>query len=398
MAERVLAERYRLDGVLGVGGVARVYLGTDLRLGRAVAVKVFRADSDDEQVRRFETEVRILAGLEHPALVPIHDSGVHDGHPFLVLRLVEGSTLRREIENGPLPLERVRALGARLATALAHVHGHGVVHRDVKPSNILLDGRGEAVLADFGLARLVDSPRLTSSDRMTGTAAYLAPEQVTGAEVGFPADVYALGLVLLECLTGTREYEGGGVETALARLHRPPRVPRDLPDELVRLLLLMTALPARRRPTAAKCAQLLAAAPPTDPVRPRRRWAPLVGASAVVVVAAICWASTADTTLRQPAAPAGPPIPTATPTTQPTDATWQPPTEQAPTTERPLTTDQEPAVEQPPTSDQATTTDQTTTADQATTAERPAVTPASAPPPLPDRADKPAKKPKHKDG
>ncbi|MBM7773884.1 hypothetical protein JOD54_004088 [Actinokineospora baliensis] len=278
MAERVLVGRYRLGGVVGVGGVARVYRGTDLRLGRAVAVKVLRADADEEQVRRFEAEVRILAALDHPGLVPIHDSGVHEGHPFLVLRLVEGTTLRREIQNGPLPVERVRALGTGLATALAHVHGNGVVHRDVKPSNILLDERGGALLADFGLARVIDSPRLTSSDRMTGTAAYLAPEQVTGARVGYPADVYALGLVLLECLTGTREYEGGGVETALARLHRPPRVPRDLPPDLVRLLLLMTALPARRRPSAADCARLLAIAPPAEPAPARRRWIPLLPA------------------------------------------------------------------------------------------------------------------------
>ncbi|WP_309117968.1 protein kinase [Saccharothrix sp.] len=159
------------------------------------------------------------------------------------------------------------------------------MHRDVKPSNILLDRDGRRVyLADFGLAMQAQATRLTRSGLVLGTAAYLAPEQVRGGEVGPPADVYALGLVLLECLTGRAEYPGGDAESALARLHRAPRIPAHLPAVLRELLTAMTALAPRRRPTAADCAQALAEAgaagrtprrrppnpPPAHPTRPTR--------------------------------------------------------------------------------------------------------------------------------
>ncbi|MFT7840221.1 serine/threonine-protein kinase [Saccharothrix sp. BKS2] len=255
---RVLVDRYRLDGVLGVGGMARVHLGWDLRLRRPVAVKVCTA-TDEVGVRRFAHEARTLAALVHPGLVPVYDLAESGPTPFVVMRLLDGGTLRDLLAAGPLPTGRVRELGARLADALAHVHSRGVVHRDVKPGNVLLDRHGAAHLADFGLARSADATRLTRVDEVVGTAAYLAPEQIRGEDVGPPADVYALGLVLLECLTGRREYGGGVVAAANARLHRPPEVPRDLPADLVRLLTLMTSLSARRRPTADRCARDLGA-------------------------------------------------------------------------------------------------------------------------------------------
>ncbi|GAA1274825.1 serine/threonine-protein kinase [Saccharothrix xinjiangensis] len=292
---QVLAGRYRLVGKLGTGGMAEVYRGWDVVLRRYVAVKVFRGE-DLVAGSRFDNEVRTLAGLSHPGLVSVYDAGEWDGTSFVVLRLVDGPTLREQLAGGPLTSRQTRALGALLADALAHVHQHRVVHRDVKPSNILLDEDGIPYLADFGLARSAGSTRLTNARQVVGTAAYLAPEQVRGEDVGPAADVYALGLVLLECLTGRREYQGSQVEAAVARLHRPPDIPRHLPTDLARLLRRMTALSPRQRPTTAECAALLrtptqlttvfAVEPDTEVTRPvSTSWAKLVVAGAAVIAA-----------------------------------------------------------------------------------------------------------------
>ncbi len=289
-ARRPLAERYELGELLGSGGMADVHRAWDTRLRRQVAVKLFRPGAD---ARRFDSEARTLASLSHPGLVQVHDAGTADGTPFVVLELVRGPTLRDRVESGPLRVEEVRRLGAQLADALAYVHGRGVVHRDVKPSNILLGD--QARLADFGLARLVDSTHLTEAGQLVGTAAYLAPEQVRGEETGLAADVYALGLVLLECLTGQREYQGSDIEAAVARLHRSPVVPDELPADLRHLLTLMTSLSPRRRPTAAQCAHALrhpgqTLVGPSVPVRPPVR---MLAASAVLVLLTVAGVATA---------------------------------------------------------------------------------------------------------
>ncbi|MEU4745148.1 serine/threonine-protein kinase [Actinosynnema sp. NPDC023658] len=253
----LVAGRYELTGSLGGGGMAEVHRAWDTDLRRPVAVKVFRPNGDDDAVRRFELEARTLARLSHPGVVSLYDAGIHVGRPFMVLKLVEGPTLGARTGRGALSVGEVRRLGAAVAEALVHVHGQGVVHRDVTPSNILLDHDDVPYLADFGLAFSANDARITRTGHVPGTAAYLAPEQVRGSEVGPAADVYALGLVLLECLTGRREYRGRGVDVALARLHRPPAVPENLPADLMRLLSLMTSLAARRRPTAQDCAAAL---------------------------------------------------------------------------------------------------------------------------------------------
>nr|WP_245695297.1 serine/threonine-protein kinase [Streptomyces antibioticus] len=254
----VVAGRYRLDAVIGTGGCADVHRGFDLRLRRPVAVKVFRPGTGFDTEEDFRGEAEILARLEHPGVVSAYDAGRHGGDGYLVMQLVDGPTLKARIAEGPLPCRSVAVLGAGLADALAHAHGAGVLHRDVKPSNILLDASGRPHLSDFGISRLLDATTRTATGTLTGTAAYLSPEQVTGRPVGLPADVYALGLVLVECLTGRVEYDGGPLEAAIARLYRPPAIPTDVPADFAALLRDMTDLDEYARPPAEYCARQLA--------------------------------------------------------------------------------------------------------------------------------------------
>ncbi|QFZ21959.1 serine/threonine-protein kinase [Saccharothrix syringae] len=256
----VVDGRYALGTLYGSGGMAEVYRAFDTRLERRVAIKFFPGEASPEDRIRLAREADVLGELHCPGLVEVYDTGVHLGRPYFVMQPVEGGTLRRRMREALEPAEVAR-IGAQVAQVLAHVHAHGVVHRDVKPSNILLDpGEGRAYLADFGLALQAQVTRVTRSGILVGTAGYLAPEQVRGADVLPAADVYALGLVLLECLTGRPEYPGGDTEAALARLHREPRVPTDLPAAWSTALTAMTASDPERRPTAAECARLLAAA------------------------------------------------------------------------------------------------------------------------------------------
>jgi serine/threonine protein kinase len=321
-SDELLAGRYRLDGLLGSGGMAEVHRAWDTQLRRPVAVKLFRWDTDATGGRRFDNEIHTLARLSHPGLVCVYDAGSDEQAPFVVLQLVDGHTLRDRIADGPLAPAEVRRLGARLADALAHVHANGVIHRDVKPSNVLLDAEATPYLADFGLAQLTGATRLTNPDQLVGTAAYLAPEQVRGAELGHAVDVYALGLVLLECLTGQREYRGSDVEAAVARLHRPPVVPEDLPADLVLLLSLMTALTPRRRPTASQCAQALRGDELhlDDPVEETRSLPParptrkvLVAAAVVLGAVGIAWTGSGSSEPVRPGPAASAPEPATTP-------------------------------------------------------------------------------------
>ena len=292
----LLGGRYRLGTLIASGGMSVVHRGWDVAMQRAVAVKLYMPNQDSASQRRFDEEARTLAALTHPGLVAVYDTGTDDEQPYLVLQLVDGPTLRDHLGAGPLTPPEVRALGVRLAQTLAYGHCEGVIHRDVKPSNILLDEHRTPYLADFGISRMIDGSRLTATGQFVGTAGYLAPEQVRGQGCGPAVDVYALGLVLLECLTGQAEYTGSDVEMAVARLSRPPRIPDDAPDDLGGVIAAMTADDPALRPSAAECADLLdgrtrvpsrgAPARTTMLAHPRRRRRLAVGAAAGITVAA----------------------------------------------------------------------------------------------------------------
>jgi hypothetical protein len=253
---RLLGGRYRLDDRVGGGAVAEVFKGLDERLQRPVAIKLFRGDAA-EQLQRHEAEMLTLAGLDHPSLVTVFDAGTDDetGQPYLVMQLVEGPTLGAELKQGRLSPERSARYGAALADALAYVHERGFVHRDVKPANVLISEDGRVHLADFGIARLVDSAHQTKTGDVLGTPAYFAPEQVAGEPVGSPADIYALGIVLIECLTGRKPFEGTAMEVAMARLARAPEIPAEVGDDWHALLEAMTRRQPEQRPAATAVAE-----------------------------------------------------------------------------------------------------------------------------------------------
>jgi serine/threonine protein kinase len=349
----VLGGRYVLGTALGRGGVADVYRADDLELDEPVAVKVLR-NATTADFRRFELEARTLERLDHPSIVRLRAEGEHDGVPYLVLDLVDGEPLSCLIERGALPEDEMQRMGAVLAGALAHAHEVGIVHRDVKPGNVLVDRDRSVHLTDFGIARLVDGAAVTSiteTGLVVGTAAYLAPEQVRGEAATRASDIYSLGLVLLEAVTGARAYDGPPAEAAVARLQRPPRVP-PLAPWLTSLLTSMTALEPRRRPRAAAVADAFAnrtangehtavmpiPAPPPSvsraPVPANRRGRLLAALAAVVIALALILylvgsnartgeppatsdtSTTVPTTASVPAAPATTPS-TASPATQP---------------------------------------------------------------------------------
>ncbi|MGW0658461.1 serine/threonine-protein kinase [Streptodolium elevatio] len=254
----ILGDRYRLTEPLGSGGTADVFRGVDVRLRRDVAVKVFRPGASAVSAERFCQEAELLGRLAHPALVEVHDVGRQASHVYVVMRLVEGVTLREHILDGPLPAARVARLGMRLASALEHVHAAGVVHRDVKPSNVLVGLDDSPYLADFGISRLVDEPTRTAPGMLIGTIPYLAPEQLLGRGSGPASDIHALGLVLLEALKGEKEYPGGPLAAGTERALRAPCIPTWTPTGLFLAIEAMTQAEPADRPDAGECVRLLA--------------------------------------------------------------------------------------------------------------------------------------------
>lgn len=223
---RVIAERYRLGDVLGRTLMSEVYRGEDLRLGRPVAIKLLRGDGSPSSVARFEREAQILARLHHPNIVVVFDVGLDGCDRFIVMELIDGSTLREELDSeGALAPERATRITSSLASALGFAHDHGIVHRDVKPSNVLLPPDGGVKLVDMGIARLLSAEALTQTMTALGTARYMSPEQARGERLDGRSDVYSLGCVLFEMLTGRTPFEGNPVALSFAHTNAPaPRV------------------------------------------------------------------------------------------------------------------------------------------------------------------------------
>ena len=264
MLGRVLGDRFEVVSLIGRGGMASVYQARDTVLDRVVAIKVFAVDTSEDRAR-LESEVRLLSGLNHPNLVTVHDAnlavGPDDGPSFLVMEFVDGATLRDEIAKSALPGDVIVAVASGIGEALHVVHKAGIVHRDVKPANILIESDAptasgvRAKLADFGIARSIGATRLTATQSVIGTAGYLSPEQAAGATVTSASDIYSLGLVLLECFTGQIEYPGTAAETLTARLARDPVLPPSLPVGWSALLGSMVARDPAARPEALEVAR-----------------------------------------------------------------------------------------------------------------------------------------------
>jgi serine/threonine protein kinase, bacterial len=207
----VLDGRYRVDGMIATGGMSTVYRGLDVRLDRPVALKVMdsRYSGDQQFLTRFQREARAVARLKDPGLVAVYDQGFDGRHPFLVMELVEGGTLRELLhERGPMPPHAVAAVLAPVLSGLAVAHRAGLVHRDVKPENVLISDDGDVKIADFGLVRAVADAKITSASVILGTAAYLSPEQVATGTASPRSDVYAVGILAYELLTGTTPFTG----------------------------------------------------------------------------------------------------------------------------------------------------------------------------------------------
>jgi eukaryotic-like serine/threonine-protein kinase len=280
LLDRTLAGRFHLESEVATGGMGTVWRARDEVLGRPVAVKVLhqRLARDPDVLERFRLEAVAAARLSHPNVVRVFDTGVDDGVCFIVMELFEGTTLDREIHGqGPLPgAEAARVVGSVLR-GLAHAHRQGVVHRDVKPANVLIDRGGLVKVTDFGIAKAAFATSdLTTTGQLLGTARYLAPEQVTGGDVDHRADLYATGVVLYESLTGRPPFEGAThIATATMRLNSDPRPPGALRPGISRRLEAVTMRALARDPddrfqSADEMSAALDRATPTGAPRPTK--------------------------------------------------------------------------------------------------------------------------------
>jgi serine/threonine-protein kinase len=224
----ILSGRYRLEAKLGSGGMSTVYLASDETLERRVAVKVMHREMSDQpdQLERFRREARAVAQLSHPNVVAVIDAGEDGGHPYIVFEYVEGETLKQRIDRlGRLPVDEATAYAIEIGRGLAAAHARRMVHRDVKPQNVLIDPEGRAKVTDFGIARTLESDGLTKTGRVLGTTDYVSPEQAMGHGVDLRSDIYSLGVLLYEMLTGDVPFQAETV-VGVAMKH----VNEEMPD------------------------------------------------------------------------------------------------------------------------------------------------------------------------
>jgi eukaryotic-like serine/threonine-protein kinase len=254
----VVAGRYELEELVGTGGMSSVFKARDALLERHVALKILHQHftEDDQYVERFRREARAVASLSHPNIVTILDRGEDEGRQFIVFELVEGRTLAEVLhEEGRLPVRRALEIAIQVARGLAFAHGQGLVHRDVKPQNVILNGDGRAKVTDFGIARSLEIQGVTQSGAVLGTSNYIAPEQASGQPVDRTTDVYSLGVVLFELLTGEVPFPGESfVAVAMQHVSEPPpsvlEVRPDVPVRVARAVdRALEKDPAARFPT-----------------------------------------------------------------------------------------------------------------------------------------------------
>jgi serine/threonine-protein kinase len=251
----VLSERYRLESKLGSGGMSTVYLARDETLERWVAVKVLHREISDQpdQIERFRREARSVAQVSHPNVVAVIDAGEDGGRPYIVFEYVEGDTLKQRIEQlGHLPLDEAAAYAIEIGRGLAAAHARMLVHRDVKPQNVLIDPEGRAKVTDFGIARELESDGLTKTGRVLGTTDYVSPEQAMGHEVDARSDIYSLGILLYEMLTGDVPFKAETlVGVAMKHVNEPipdvQRTRRDASSALAAVIDRSTAKEPKKR-------------------------------------------------------------------------------------------------------------------------------------------------------
>jgi len=263
---------YRIVAPLGAGGMAAVYKAYQPAVDRHVALKVLPRHfaQDSEFLGRFEQEAKILAGLQHPHILPVHDYGESDGFTFIVMPFIKTGTLADVIDEHPLPLEQITRVITEVGDALDYAHARGLVHRDVKPSNILIDERGNCLLADFGIAKILEgADKLTATGGLIGTPKYMSPEQGTGQAVDGRSDLYSLGVVLFEMATGRAPYEAETpIAVVLKHIRDPLPLPRAInpamPEALERVILRsIHKEPSGRFGTAAAMVEAIGALPST---------------------------------------------------------------------------------------------------------------------------------------
>jgi hypothetical protein len=280
---RVLDGRYRLERVLGSGGMGTVWHGLDLRLDRPVAVKVLSGGglSLPKAMERFGREARAVARLSHPNIVPVYDVGADDDDPYLVMELIDGSTVAQLLDDGPLALADVLGIGSQVCDGLTAAHVAGIVHRDIKPTNLIVTAAGVVKICDFGVARLLDHADLTESAVAMGSPKYMAPEQISGDPVDARTDLYGLGCSMYAMLTGRPPF-ASGTPLSVAHQHvtaapEPVTMHRpEVPPEVAALIAdLLAKAPSARPPDAAAvqvriaaAADRLAAAGPVAGARP----------------------------------------------------------------------------------------------------------------------------------